>query len=217
MDFLSSLCYNRNITWVKYFTKEVWFMDWKCFETLYVLDTDPERVPNREDCQRYFGSREMALEEVEHLKAEYGSLKTAGKAILTDLLREYAQIHQVRRITKRMLDHSETLPTSGKVTKSLGLGVMDECLRAAGLLPNFPTDNELLEALSQYSVMLGRTPKQSDFILGRGPYAASTYVNRFGSFANALRKIGMEPSVPTPRGTKRIEQAEIGFYTYMPM
>lgn len=57
------------------------------------------------------------------------------------------------------------------------------------------TDTELLAALRQMAVSLGRTPAKSDLRRLGGPDGV-TYIRRFGSYPEACRQAGLDPNLP---------------------
>lgn len=79
-------------------------------------------------------------------------------------------------------------------------GSMDELYRLAGSKRQARqrfTDHELLMALRHAADALGRTPSRSD--LNRlGLPGRKTLVTRFGSYAEACRKAGLDPNLPVP-------------------
>lgn len=55
------------------------------------------------------------------------------------------------------------------------------------------TDEELLSCLTQFFVENGRLPTEADFNCGDDRYSCSnTFINRFGSWSNALKLVGLD-------------------------
>lgn len=76
-------------------------------------------------------------------------------------------------------------------------GSWNNALRASGFSVNNYVNipkNALIEELQRVAELVDGSPRKFDMDL-RGKYHSSTYVNRFGSWASAVREIGYEPSV----------------------
>lgn len=166
---------------------------WEEFEYLY---------------QVYMGSRlakslerdelAVARDKIAALCRQYVTMKRAGRQILTETLREEAAKRGVRGFTRSQLKVDEVLPSAKTVNMILGGKALDECLRAAGLYPIHPTNQELEHALCDLYEFLGRTPKNSEINGEYIPYVTSTYHTRFGSLKAAHQKISCNKRSNSP-------------------
>jgi len=80
-------------------------------------------------------------------------------------------------------------------------GGWNNAIRAAGLVPNrYITDEELLEFLRRFYIEEGRPPTLRDFIDNPKYPGFQIYTNRFGSWENSLRLVGLDTDSMVRKG-----------------
>lgn len=111
----------------------------------------------------------------------------------------FAQVLTVARqlqTERRLTQHNLARHGIGRATVETHFGSWDNLVRAVGgTPPNRYTDQHLLLGIRALADQLGRTPTQSD-MRRFGMPNIQTYVHRFGSWAEACRKAGLQPNLP---------------------
>jgi len=151
-------------------------------DALRAAGLDPSKIRTTE------GTRE---ELPDALSNEEGTLKISGDELI-EALQDLADDLGRTPMTAEM---NEQGPYSSS-TYTGWFGSWDKALRAASLEVNQYriSDEQLRTALQDLVDDLGRTPTTAEMD-EQGPYSSSTYRDRFGSWAEALRAAGLEANL----------------------
>lgn len=119
--------------------------------------------------------------------------KSPDKADLIEDLKQLAAETDGRVVAANMEKHG---PWNDE-TYRVYFGSWDDALRAAGLKPTYPTEDEVITDLNEVANELGRTPSALDY-KRHGTWSSSVVSDRFGGW-NTAREVAGLPSLTSQR------------------
>lgn len=164
------------------------------------LKNELGRVPGKRDMDKATGRPSGAIYQYRfgswNKAIKKANMKTRNRYEQDELIEKLQELskelgHTPRRIEINSSDYCPYVETYAE-----RFGSYEEAIRAAGLTPSIPyvqiTDEELLEGLREAVSKLKRGPTMREFFSMKKYPNPSTYVERFGSWGNALEMVGSE-------------------------